>query len=120
MPTNAQCVVQYSSLFDVMRENEFGPYDITYAGHYEKLLCSDNDSRYHSRKMKVLSSDWTAQSCRLLIHDSKLSPDTYTYDKDPRFRPSPVTSVTAGRVYKILKGKIKRRRKTLEFFEVCT
>ena len=52
------CVVQYTCLFGVLRENALGAHDISYAGHYEKSLCSDNDLRCHSRKMKLISSDW--------------------------------------------------------------
>ena len=40
----------------------------TYVGHYEKSLCSENDLRCYWRKMKIISSDWIALSCMLLIH----------------------------------------------------
>ena len=56
-------MVQFSRLFDILRENALGAHDIKYVGHYEKSLCSDDDQR----KMKVISSDLIALLCRLLI-----------------------------------------------------
>ena len=43
------CVVQYAGLCGVLRENALGAHDITYAGHYEKSLCSDNDPCCYTR-----------------------------------------------------------------------
>ena len=51
-----------------LNENAFGAHDITYAGHYEKSLYSDNDLHCHSCKMKIISSDWIAPLRSLLIH----------------------------------------------------
>ena len=51
-------MVQLVRLFAVLRENTLGAHDITYAGHYEKSLCSDNDLRCHLCKIKIMSSDW--------------------------------------------------------------
>ena len=56
-------------LLGVLRENALGSHDITYAGHYEKSLCSDDDPG----KMKIISLDWIALSCRLLIRNKALS-----------------------------------------------
>ena len=54
-------------LFGILRENVLDAHDITYMGHYEKLLCTDNDSRCHLRKMKIISSAWIALLRKLLI-----------------------------------------------------
>ena len=35
-------VVQYARLFGVLSQNPLDAHEITYAGHYEKSLCSDN------------------------------------------------------------------------------
>ena len=61
------CVLWYARLFGVLRENALCAYDIRYAGHYEKSLYSDNDPRYYSREMKIISSDWIAPLRRLLM-----------------------------------------------------
>ena len=49
------CMVQYAYLFGLLREKALGANDITYAGHYEKSLSSDNDLPCHLRKMKIIS-----------------------------------------------------------------
>ena len=61
------CVVWDARLFGVLRENPLCAHDITYAGHYEKSLCSDNDLRYYSREIKIISSDWITLLRRLLV-----------------------------------------------------
>ena len=66
------CVVWYARLFGILRENALCAHDITYAGHYEKSLLRDNDSRYYLRKMKIISSDWIALLHRLLINDEAI------------------------------------------------
>ena len=48
------------------RENTLHAHDITYAGHYEKSLLRDNDSRCYLRKIKIISSDWIVLLRRLL------------------------------------------------------
>ena len=60
-------MVWYARLFGVLRENALCAHDITYAGHYERSLLRDNDSRCYLRKMKIISSDWIALLRRLLI-----------------------------------------------------
>ena len=35
--------MHYTRLFGVLEKNALGAHDITYTGHYEKSLCSDND-----------------------------------------------------------------------------
>ena len=57
------------ALVGILRENALCAHYIMYAGHYEKSLCSDNDPRCYSREMKIISSDWIALLCRLLIID---------------------------------------------------
>ena len=42
-------------MFGLSRENKLSVHEITYVGHHEKSLCSDNDPRCHSYKMKVIS-----------------------------------------------------------------
>ena len=77
------CVVWYVCLFGVLRENALCAHDITYAGHYEKSLCSDNDPCCYPRGMKIISSDWIALLRRLLIRcrvtHMKVSPEVDQY-----------------------------------------
>ena len=61
------CLVWYSRLFGVLRENALCAHDIMYAGHFEKSLLHDIESRCYLRKMEIISSDWIALSCRLLM-----------------------------------------------------
>ena len=61
--------MQYMHLLGVLRENALGCHDITYTGHYEKSLYSDDDPG----KMKIISLDWIALSCRFLIRNKALS-----------------------------------------------
>ena len=56
-----------SCLFGILRENVLCAHEITYAGHYEKSLCSDNDPHCYLREMKLISSDWIALLRRILI-----------------------------------------------------
>ena len=59
--------MQYARLFGILRENALSAHDITYAGHYEKSLCSKNDTRWCWRKIEIISLDSIALSRRLLI-----------------------------------------------------
>ena len=43
-------------------------HDLESIRHDLKSLCSENDLRYHMRKIKIISSDWIALLCRLLIN----------------------------------------------------
>ena len=52
----------------VLRENALCAHDIMYAGHYERSLLRDNDSRCYLRKMEIISSDWIVLLRRLLMH----------------------------------------------------
>ena len=63
-------MVCYMHLFGILRENALCAHDITYVGHYEKSLCSDNDPPCYSREIKRISSDWIALLRRLLINDN--------------------------------------------------
>ena len=55
-----------------LRENVHCAHDITYEGHYEKSLYSDNDPGCYSREMKIISSDWIALLRRLLNKNNLL------------------------------------------------
>ena len=67
------CVVWYTHLFCVLRENKFCAHDITYTAHFEKSLCFDNDPRCYPCEMKIISSEWIALLRRLLIYCNTFS-----------------------------------------------
>ena len=64
-------VIIHARLFGVLREKARYAHDITYAGHYEKSLLRDNDSRCYLPKMKIIFSFWTPLLRRLLIANKK-------------------------------------------------
>ena len=51
-----------------LRENILGAYNVTYVGHYQKSLYSNNDLPCHVHKIKIIFLDQIPLLCRLLMY----------------------------------------------------